>query len=141
MDTKQLQDLFGEFLQALGLHRPDQVPAGFSISLSEMFALMVLAAGAPMSQQVLAEHLQLEQSTVSRLIKHLEQRGWVKRVRDLHDTRMFRLHLSDKGHEAAARLVKSLTERHERLLAALKPDEQEALAYGLSALIRALHTV
>ena len=77
MDTKQLQDLFGEFLQALGLHRPDQVPAGFSISLSEMFALMVLAAGAPMSQQVLAEHLQLEKSTVSRLIKHLEQRGWV----------------------------------------------------------------
>ena len=141
MDTKQLQDLFGEFLQALGLHRPDQVPAGFSISLSEMFALLVLAAGAPMSQQVLAEHLQLEKSTVSRLIKHLEQRGWVKRVRDLHDTRMFRLHLSDKGHEAAARLVKSLTERHERLLAALKPDEQEALAYGLSALIRALHTV
>jgi len=126
MDTKQLQDLFGEFLQALGLHRPDQVPAGFSISLSEMFALMVLAAGAPMSQQVLAEHLQLEKSTVSRLIKHLEQRGWVKRVRDLHDTRMFRLHLSDKGHEAAARLVKSLTERHDRLL---------------SALIRALHTV
>jgi DNA-binding MarR family transcriptional regulator len=141
MDTKQLQDLFGEFLQALGLHRPDQVPAGFSISLSEMFALMVLAAGAPMSQQVLAEHLQLEKSTVSRLIKHLEQRGWVKRVRDLHDTRMFRLHLSDKGHEAAARLLKSLTERHERLLAALKPDEQEALAYGLSALIRALHTI
>jgi hypothetical protein len=34
-----------------------------------------------------------------------------------------------------------LTERHERLLAVLKPDEQEALAYGLAALIRALRTV
>ena len=141
MDTKQLQDLFGEFLQALGLHRPDQMPTGFSISLSEMFALLALTAGAPMSQQILAEHLHLEKSTVSRLIKHLEQRGWVKRVRDLHDTRMFRLHLSDEGHEAAARLAKSLAERHVRLLAELKPDEQEALAYGLSALIRALHTV
>jgi DNA-binding MarR family transcriptional regulator len=141
MDTKQLQDLFGEFLQALGLHRPDQMPTGFSISLSEMFALLALTAGAPMSQQILAEHLHLEKSTVSRLIKHLEQRGWVKRVRDLHDTRMFRLHLSDEGHEAAARLAKNLAERHERLLAELKPDEQEALAYGLSALIRALHTV
>jgi DNA-binding MarR family transcriptional regulator len=141
MDTKQLQDLFGEFLQALGLHRPDQMPTGFSISLSEMFALLALTAGAPISQQVLAEHLHLEKSTVSRLIKHLEQRGWVKRVRDFHDTRMFRLHLSDEGHEAAARLVKSLAERHERLLAELKPDEQEALAYGLSALIRALRTV
>jgi DNA-binding MarR family transcriptional regulator len=141
MDTKQLQELFGEFLQALGLHRPDQVPTGFSLSLSEMFALMALSAEAPMSQQVLAEQMHLEKSTVSRLIKHLEQRGWVKRVRDLHDTRMFRLHLSDTGHEAASRLAKSLAERHQRLLAALKPDEQEALAYGLSALVRALRTV
>ncbi len=141
MDSTQLQELFGEFLQALGLHRPDQVPTGFSLSLSEMFALLALSAEAPMSQQVLAEQLHLEKSTVSRLIKHLEQRGWVKRVRDLHDTRMFRLHLSDAGHEQASHLVKSLAERHQRLLAALKPDEQEALAYGLSALIRALHTV
>jgi DNA-binding MarR family transcriptional regulator len=137
MDTQQLQDLFGEFLQTLGLHRPDQVPTGFS----EMFALMALSAEAPMSQQVLAEQLHLEKSTVSRLIKHLEQRGWVKRVRDLHDTRMFRLHLSDAGHEQASRLAKSLAERHQRLLAELKPDEQEALAYGLSALVRALRTV
>src|SRR6266700_778442 len=140
MDTRQLQDLFGEFLQALGLHRPDQVPTGFSLSLSEMFALMALSAEAPMSQQVLAEQLHLEKSTVSRLVKHLERRGWVRRVRDLHDTRMFRLQLSEAGHEQASRLVKSLAERHERLLAALKPDEQEAFAYGLSALIRALHS-
>ena len=140
MDTKQLQDLFGEFLQALGLHRPDQVPTGFSISLSEMFALMALSVGAPMSQQELAEQLHLEKSTVSRLITHLEKRGWVKRVRDPHDTRMFRLQLSEEGHEQASCLAKHLTERHERLLAELRPDEQEALAYGLSALVRALHT-
>ena len=141
MDTKQLQELFGEFLQALGLHRPDQVPTGFSLSLSEMFALLALSAEASMSQQALAEQLHLEKSTVSRLIKHLEQRGWVKRVRDLHDTRMFRLQLSDAGHKQASHLARSLAERHQRLLAALKPDEQEALAYGLSALVRALRAV
>jgi DNA-binding MarR family transcriptional regulator len=75
MDTRQLQELFGEFLQTLGLHRPDQVPTGFSLSLSEMFALLALSAEAQMSQQVLAEQLHLEKSTVSRLITHLEQRG------------------------------------------------------------------
>jgi MarR family transcriptional regulator, organic hydroperoxide resistance regulator len=141
MDTKQLQELLSEFLQALGLHRPDQVPTGFSLSLSEMFALLALSAEAPMSQQVLAEQLHLEKSTVSRLVTHLEQRGWVKRVRDLHDTRVFRLQLSDAGHKQASHLSRSLAERHLRLLAALKPDEQEALAYGLSALVRALRTV
>jgi DNA-binding MarR family transcriptional regulator len=140
MDTRQLQDLFGEFLQALGLHRPDQMPTGFSLTLSEMFALLALSAEAPISQQELAEQLHLEKSTVSRLITHLEQRGWVKRARDLHDTRMFRLQLSDAGHKQASCLAESLAERHQRLLEALKPDEQEALAYGLSALIRALRS-
>jgi DNA-binding MarR family transcriptional regulator len=140
MDSRQLQELFREFLQALGLHRPDQVPTGFDLSLSEMFALLALSAGAPMSQQVLAEQLHLEKSTVSRLVQHLEQRGWVRRVRDLHDTRVFRLQLSETGHEQSSRLMRSLAERHERLLAALRPDEQEARAYGLSALIRALHS-
>ena len=141
MDSKQLQELFSEFLQALGLHRPDQVPTGFDLSLSEMFALLALSAGAPISQQALAEQLHLEKSTVSRLVGHLEQRGWVRRVRDLHDTRMLRLQLSETGHEQVSHLLRSLSERHERLLAALRPDEQEALAYGLSALIRALHSV
>jgi DNA-binding MarR family transcriptional regulator len=141
MDSEQLQELFSEFLQTLGLHRPDQVPTGFSLSLSEMFALLALSDKAPISQQMLAEQLHLEKSTVSRLIKHLEQRGWVKRVRDLHDTRLFRLHLSDEGHKQASRLVKRLAERHQRLLAELNPDEQEALAYGLSALVRVLRTV
>ena len=141
MDIGQLQDLFSAFLQALGLHRPDQVPIGFSLSLSEMFALIALTDAAPMSQQELAEQLRLEKSTVSRLIKHLEQQGWVQRIRDLHDTRVFRLHLSDAGRQTATRLAKGLAERHERILAQLKPDEQEALAYGLSALIRALHSV
>jgi len=141
MDTNQLQELFSEFLQALGLHWPDQVPTGFDFSLSEMFALLALTGEELMSQQALAEQLHLEKSTVSRLIKHLEQRGWVKRVRDLHDTRMFRLQLSDAGHKQASRLTRSLAERHQRLLAALKPDEQEALAFGLSALVRALRTV
>lgn len=140
MDTRQLQELFREFLQALGLHRPDQVPTGFDLSLSEMFALLALSPGVPMSQQALAEQLHLEKSTVSRLIQHLERRGWVRKVRDRYDTRMFRLQLSEAGHEQASRLMRSLAERHERLLAALKPDEQEALAYGLSALIRALHS-
>src|SRR2546430_9434873 len=97
MDTRQLQDLFGEFLQALGLHRPDQVPTGFSLSLSEMFALMALSAEAPMSQQVLAEQLHLEKSTVSRLIKHLERRGWGELGGELHHIRVLPLHLWDCG--------------------------------------------
>src|SRR5438094_10581219 len=116
MDIKQLQELFSEFLQALGLHRPDQVPTGFSLSLSEMFALLALSAEAPMSQQELAEQLHLAKSTVSRLVRHLQQRGWVKRVRDLHDTPLFRRQISDAGHKQASHLAGSRAERRARLV-------------------------
>src|SRR2546421_12094796 len=132
MDTRQLQDLFGEFLQALGLHRPDQVPTGFSLSLSEMFALMALSAEAPMSQQVLAEQLHLEKSTVSRLIKHLERRGGGERGRGLHDTRVLRLHLWGGGDEGASRLGTGLAERHQRPRGEVKTGEERGPAYGLS---------
>src|SRR2546421_13088785 len=131
MDTKQLQELFGEFLQALGLHRPDQMPTGFSISLSEMFALMALAAGAPMSQQVLAEQLHLEKSTVSRLIKHLERRGGGERVGGLYDTRILRLHFGDGGDEGGSRLARGAGERQYRLPGGIKTGQQERLPAGL----------
>ena len=89
---------------------------------------MALAAEAPMSQQVLEEHLHLEKSTVSCLIKHLEQRGWVKRVRDLHDTRIFRLQKSDGRTRDSSMFGKESNRATWGLSAELKPDEQEALA-------------
>lgn len=141
MDTNQLQELFGAFVHALGLDVTGRVPRGFSISVSEMLALLTLASEAPLSQQMLAERLQLEKSTLSRLVRDLERRGWVARTRDHRDTRIVQLRLSETGQEVAAELGQHLNTRHAQLLAALTPEEQEALAYGLTALIRAFRTL
>ncbi|HEU5439724.1 MAG TPA: MarR family transcriptional regulator [Ktedonobacterales bacterium] len=141
MDAKQLQDLFGAFIHALALYQPGPVPAGFSTSVSKMLALLTLADEAPMPQHMLAERVQLDKSTVSRLVRELERRGWVTRERDRDDTRIVQIGLTESGQQEAASLAQHLNERHARLLAALTEDEQEALAHGLSALIRALKPV
>ncbi len=141
MDTRQLENLFLDLIREIGLHQPEQVLTGFSISPSEMFALAELAASAPLSQQLLAARLHLEKSTVSRLIKHLEQRGWIVRERDAQDARVLLLYLSDAGREVATRLAQRLAERHRHVLALLTPEEQSALMHGLSALIRAFRAV
>jgi DNA-binding MarR family transcriptional regulator len=65
MERTLIKNLFFELILTFGLHQTDQVLAGFSVS--EMFALVELAAHAPLSQQMLANHLLLEKSTVSRL--------------------------------------------------------------------------
>jgi DNA-binding MarR family transcriptional regulator len=67
-----LQEQLVALIRAFGLHRPDQTPCGQPVAVAEAHALMELAQGAPLSQNDLAARLQLEKSTVSRLVGILE---------------------------------------------------------------------
>jgi DNA-binding MarR family transcriptional regulator len=111
--------------------------AGDHRSLSEVMALGELAEVDSMSQQELARLLGLEKSTVSRLVAGLERRGWVARDRDPSNRRFYQLRLTESGREVADRIGRDLRDHHARLLAALTPDEIQALTVGLSALARA----
>ena len=75
--------------------------AGVQLSLSETMALAELAAAGSTSQQDLADRLGLEKSTVSRLAAGLESRGWLSRVRDDGNRRVYRLRLTDEGAAVA----------------------------------------
>src|SRR5215212_1802208 len=82
-----LQDQLIALIRAFGLHRPDQTPCGEPVAVAEAHALMELAQGVPLSQNDLAARLQLEKSTVSRLVGILESRSWIARARSARDGR------------------------------------------------------
>ena len=82
--------------------------------------------------------LGLEKSTVSRLVAGLQHRGWVERQRDPSNRRFYQLQLTPEGRTVADRIGQELRAHHEQLLAALTPDEREALTIGLTGLARAL---
>ncbi|HEX6676596.1 MAG TPA: MarR family transcriptional regulator [Actinomycetes bacterium] len=124
-------------MRALGLHRPDPALPEAPVSVSEGLALAELAHQAPLSQQELADRLQLEKSSVSRLIANLEVRGLVSRQRDPANRRWFQVTLTDRGRATATQLIARFHQRHQRLFAALRPSERQALATGLTALVRA----
>ena len=100
-----LQEQVVAFVRAFGLHRPDQTPCGQPVSVAEAYALMELARVAPLSQNDLARRLQLEKSTVSRLVATLERREWITRVRSSHDGRVLDLRLTNKGQHMADQLA------------------------------------
>ncbi len=129
-----LMDVFRE----MGAHRPEQVLPGSSLSLSEIYALSILAERAPLSQQELGAALGLEKSSVSRLVQQVEQQGWVQRERDARDSRLRMLRLTDAGAQLAEDLQSQMSEAHATLFARLTPHEQSALLEGLTALHRAL---
>lgn len=43
MESTQVENLLLELIRMLGLHQPEQIPARFSLRVSEMFALLELA--------------------------------------------------------------------------------------------------
>lgn len=129
-----LMDVFRE----MGAHRPEQLLPGWSLSLSEIYALTILGEREPLSQQDLGAELSLEKSSVSRLVQQLEQKGWVLRERDARDSRLRLLRLTAEGAQIAEHLQQHMSEAHATLFESLTPHEQAALLEGLTALRRAL---
>lgn len=138
MEKTSFDQLLMDVFREMGAHRPEQILPGWSLTLSEVYALSALAERAPLSQAELGSALLLEKSSVSRLVAQLEQRGWVTRERDPRDSRLRLLRLSEQGAAINAQLQRHMSERHAELFEQLTAREQAALLEGLTALRRAL---
>lgn len=138
MEKNSFDQLLMDVIREMGVLRPDQVLPGWSLSLSEIYALNILAEQAPISQQELGAALLLEKSTVTRLAQQLERRGWVERTRDRDDNRLRMLRLSPLGARMTNEIQQHMHERHAELFNQLSSEEQAALLHGLTALRRAM---
>lgn len=138
MEKTSFDRLLMDVFREMGAHRPEQLLPGWSLSLSEIYALGILMERAPLSQQDLGIALALEKSSVSRLVQQLQQRGWVLREHDARDSRLRLLRLTEEGMRIAEQLQRNMFEAHATLFERLTPNEQAALLEGLTALRRAL---
>lgn len=136
--ARLLEEQVTAFVRAFGLHRPDTTPCGQPMSTSEAHALSELARRAPVSQQGLAGLLRLDKSTVSRLLRRMEERGWVRREPDPGDGRAARLVLTSAGVEAASRLHDARAEKFRTLLEAIPEHGRAPLLDALTTLAQAL---
>jgi len=133
-----LQDQLIALIRAFGLHRPDQTPCGKPVAVAEAHALMELAQGVPLSQNDLAARLQLEKSTVSRLVGILESRGWIARARSAQDGRARELRLTDTGEQMAAGLAEARRAKFARVFDAIPEAERATVLESLQILVEAM---
>jgi DNA-binding MarR family transcriptional regulator len=125
-------------VRACGLHNPDRTPCGQPVPISEAHALMEIGRGAPISQVELASRLRLEKSTVSRLVRTLEQRGWVSRHRSSDDGRVDELSLTGSGADAHDDLGQARARRFAAVLSHIPGDERPGVFHAIDLLVEAL---
>lgn len=126
------------FVRAFRLHRPHETLHGPAVPVAEAHALMDLARVGAMSHGQLAGRLQLEKSTVSRIVRQLERRRWIERDRARHDRRIVFVRLTKRGEAAARNLAQARRGTFSRLLAAIPHGKRAAVVGMLSTLVGAL---
>ena len=137
VNTKELLESVVAFVRSFGLHKPDQTPCGQPVAVAEAHALMDLATFGSMRQGELAVRLRLEKSTVSRLVRQMEARGWIRRNSDRHDGRAVLIRLTRKGRETAGELSRVRQEKFARILAAIPEVKRSMVVEAISILERA----
>lgn len=71
---------------------------GLDLTIEEYRILCMLMDGDGMSQKEIGECTIKEKTTVTRQLEKLVQKGYVERREDVHDRRITRIFLTDKGH-------------------------------------------
>ncbi len=125
-------------VRSLGLHRPNVTPCGVPVSVGEAHALREIASEVGITQNGLAERLQLDKSTTSRLVSMLEQRGWVERMKSISDRRFYNLRLTAKGSKSNADIGKARRAKFQRVIDAVAPEHRESVTTAVSLLVEAL---
>ena len=97
MDEQLLQHQVQAFIRQFGLLEQEHTPCNFPLSPSQAHALQVLRQRSTSTQSQLAEQLHLEKSTVSRLVNHLVEQGWVERTINPESRREVLLSLTSQG--------------------------------------------
>ncbi len=125
-------------IRSLGLHKPDTTPCGQPLSVGEAQALLEIGREPGLTQNGLAQRLDLDKSTVSRLVGMLERRAWIERVRDRNDSRSYHLRLTAAGTKANTNLARSRRAKFERIFEAIPRAQRSTVAASLSALMEAI---
>lgn len=133
-----LHQLVMDLLHVAGLLQADQSLHGARISMSQAFGLHELDTDRPLSQRELAERLNLEKSTVSRMVAEMEREGLVVRERDSANRRFYRLRLTQAGRDRHAAIATGMHDHFNRAVSAMSAAERDALLTGLPALVKAM---
>ncbi len=106
----------------------------FGLNRPEWRVLAALADLGPSTATALGAHSAQHKTKVSRAVRALELRRWIRRETVMTDRRSEIISMTDTGQHAYCDLVAPMRERETRILDRIAPEDRAALNRALSAL-------
>jgi MarR family transcriptional regulator, transcriptional regulator for hemolysin len=109
--------------------------AGYGLSTAQWRLLARLVKDEGSTQARLAEFLEIEPISVSRLVDRMEASGWVMRKQDAGDRRVRMIFPTEKSRNAFAAVKAIAGDIYDEALTGLSSAERRALISGLEKLV------
>lgn len=112
--------------------------SGLGLSAAQWRLMVRVAKEEGVAQARLAELLEIEPISVSRLIDRMEEGGWIERRTDASDRRVRTIFPTLKARKAYAEVKDLAGEVYEEALSGLSTDDRRTLVKGLRTLVENL---
>ena len=133
----ELRSNVQKFVRLFGLLEQNVTPCGFPLSVSQVFALQELEKGT-MSVTELASRLELERSSVSRLVDELVKGEFVSRSINEANRREMVLSLTEKGMRTIQQVRQQSLRFYQSVLGSLSNTDQTLIIDGFKKFTGAL---
>ena len=116
----------------LKFHRCAQLQlADSGVTADQFILLCFLAEHDGLKQKDLVELSGSDSSTIAAMVKILEKKGYISKVRDKSDGRAFQVRLTAKGKKKQQELTPKVKDLRDSLSAAISPEDQNAVLRAL----------
>lgn len=137
MEAHELQQQVRQFIRRFGLLDQKHTPCGQPLPTSQAHALQLLGQYERLTQQELAAHLNLEKSTISRLVKQMVQRGWIQKSSSAHDRRAAILALSPDGQAVLSQVQDASASKFQKIWDHIPSERHSQVVEALEVLVAA----
>lgn len=119
----------------------EQRGSEFGLSAAQWRLLVRLVKEEGVAQARLAELLEIEPISVSRLLDRMEEGGWIERRQGTSDRRIRMVFPTDKAREAFSKVKAVAGEVYDQAMAGLSPEERLATVHALRTIVDNLSAV
>ena len=134
-----LRELLRTLIRKLGVLERSEAGC-CDMTMSQCNALIEIGRAGVLSVNQLADRLNLDKSTASRVSDKLVLDGQLLRQEDSNDRRYVVLKLTERGSQTYANLENRMTASFEEVIGGVDPAERAAMLRGLQTLASALNS-